>query len=324
MVTAVVAGRRHLARAACRLGAVLIGLAVLAGPAGARAVVDDPCRSVPPYEGGIEGGSGPQAPAVATASTPPYPPFVRGGVHGSTPVLRIASGRREAEGPSSLRPRDPSTTVRRALEKGKYPWYDAGKDAVRPVWPPREWDLDWLERWLRGLFGDRKLGGVAPTGEMVALVLAVLGLTILLAVLVVLWRTYRPEARGLLAAGGGPGGASRVEGLPEGLRPETDDPWAEAVRCRSRGDYARAVVCLFAHQLLTLDRLRLVRLVPGRTGRQIVRAIADGQLRGWVEPTLRLFERVYYGHQPPSAEAFEAAWADAESFQRRVAEGVAP
>jgi Dolichyl-phosphate-mannose-protein mannosyltransferase len=37
-------------------------------------------RPVPPYEGGKEGGPWPRTPAVATASTPPYPPFVRGGV----------------------------------------------------------------------------------------------------------------------------------------------------------------------------------------------------------------------------------------------------
>jgi hypothetical protein len=218
----------------------------------------------------------------------------------------------------SLRAAGPSPPVRSALEKGKYPWYDARADAVKPVWPPREWNLDWLDRWSGGLGGN----GFKLAGNWVAIGLVMFGLVILLLVLVQLWRLYRPGASDVLATAHGPGTASRIEGLPEGLRPETLDPWAEAVRCRAQGDYARAVVCLFAHQLLTLDRLRQVRLVPGRTGRQLVRAIADGQFRAWVEPTLRLFEAVYYGHRTPTAEAFEPVWSAAEEFQRRIAEGV--
>jgi hypothetical protein len=211
----------------------------------------------------------------------------------------------------------PPPPVRSALEKGSYPWYDAKADAVKPVWPPREWNLDWLDRWLRG----KNLDLAARAGDWVAIVLAMLGLLILLAVLGQLWRLYRPGAAETLASARGPGTASRIEGLPEGLRPETHDPWAEAVRYRAQGDYARAVVCLFAHQLLTLDRLRQIRLVPGRTGRQYVRAIDDRKFRAWVEPTLRLFESVYYGHHIPSAEAFEQVWDLAEAFERQVAVG---
>ncbi len=115
----------------------------------------------------------------------------------------------------------------------------------------------------------------------------------------------------------------RFEGLPAGLEPESDDPWSDAMRRRARGDYAGAIICLFAHQLLTLDRLRMLRLAPGRTGRQLVRAIDDRQIREWVERTLRLFEAVYYGHRVPSAKTFESVWVQAEAFERRVAAGPA-
>ena len=47
------------------------------------------------------------------------------------------------------------------------------------------------------------------------------------------------------------GTAARLGDLPEGIRPEDADPWAEAQRRRAAGDLAGAVVCLFAHQLLT-------------------------------------------------------------------------
>jgi hypothetical protein len=209
--------------------------------------------------------------------------------------------------------------VGEALARGGYPWYDAGTDSVKPMWPPREWDLDWLDRRLSRI----TLGGLSSAGSLLAYLLAMVGLSVLLFLLVKLWRQYQPgpEAPRLKAAAGA---AARIESLPVGLRPETVDPWTEALACRARGDYARAVVCLFAHQLLTLDRLRHIRLAPSRTGRQLVRAIDDAQIQGWVDATLRLFEAVYYGHHIPSAARFEQVWSAAEAFERRIAAGATP
>ena len=108
-----------------------------------------------------------------------------------------------------------------------------------------------------------------------------LALAVLLVVLVELWRRHRPvEAPSGAKLVSRLGSAARVEGLPTGVSTGADDPWDEAQRRRERGDYAGAVICLFAHQLLTLDRLRLIRLVPGRTGRQLIRTIVDPQWQG--------------------------------------------
>jgi hypothetical protein len=223
----------------------------------------------------------------------------------------------DPEAPSS----DPERAVPSALARGNYPWYDAKTDSARPVLSPRKWNLEWLDRWLKGL--DRwRVPGIGSFGDLFVIGVALLALTILLVVLVELWRRHRtPEVGRDAGWGGRTGMAARIEALPEGLRPETSDPWSEALRHRARGDFAAAIVCLFAHQLLALDRLRLVRLVPGRTGRQLVRAIDDRQFRAWVEPTLGLFEEVYYGHHSPTDEAFAAVWSLAEAFERRVAEG---
>jgi hypothetical protein len=227
--------------------------------------------------------------------------------------LAAAAGARAREGPV-IKATNPPASVRDALAKGNYPWYDARTDAVKPLWPPGEWDFDGLD-WLR----RTRLGRLPAAGSWVSMTLAMAALTILLVVLARLWQHYQPTPDGSGAVIRGPGTSARLEDLPEGLRPETGDPWSEAVRCRARGDYARAVVFLFAHQLLTLERIRQIRLVPGRTGRQLVRATADGQLRASVEPTLQLFEAVYYGHHIPSAEVFEPVWTAAEAFDRRVA-----
>jgi hypothetical protein len=214
-------------------------------------------------------------------------------------------------GPSA----DRSQAVRSALARGKYPWYDAETDAIRPVPPPREPSFDWLKNW--------RLPALRGVGDFLMSALVTVAVLCFLALLVALWRRYRPIAA---ATERGPGtgragAAAWVEQLPPGVRVATDDPWAEAARLRARGDYAGAVICLFAHQLRTLDRLGLIRLVPGRTGRQLVGTVADPHVRAWVEPTLRLFEAVYYGHRTPSRPAFEGVWALAEALERRVASG---
>jgi hypothetical protein len=105
--------------------------------------------------------------------------------------------------------------------------------------------------------------------------------------------------------------------LPPGVRPEGGDPWSEAIARRDAGDLAGATVCLFAHQLLSLDQLGLIRLAPGRTARHYVQAVQDHELRGSVAATLGLFEDVYYGHVRPEAEAFDLIWSRALAFQER-------
>ena len=67
--------------------------------------------------------------------------------------------------------------------------------------------------------------------------------------------------------------------FPKGIRPGDGDPWAEAQRRRAAGDLSGAIVCLFAHQLLTLDQLGLIRLAPGKTGRHYVQRLRDRESR---------------------------------------------
>ena len=207
------------------------------------------------------------------------------------------------------------------MGKGSFPWYDAGKDQAKPMQIPITSQVsqegssssmgNW--EWLRSL------------GDVVSLVVFGAVLAGLIGLMVWFWRIYEPIDSGEGArSAGGRGEPSRVESLPAGMRREfeSSDPWEEALRRRDRGDLAGAVVCLFAHQLLTLSRLGLVRLAPGRTGRQLLRSVADAEFRALVNPTLRLFEAVYYGHRTPTLAEFSAVWEHAEAFERRVAGGV--
>lgn len=223
--------------------------------------------------------------------------------------------------------------VRAVLARERYPWYDAQRDRLVPVLPSPDFGGRWwksvgrwfsdlfapLGRWLRGL-NTRRIPGIGGLGDAVAIGLAMLLLTVVLVALMELLRRYRrvpiDDVERLAAAQSVR--TARIEGLPAGDRLNLADPWAEAQRLRALGDLAGAVVHLFAHQILTLVRIRQLRPLPGRTGRQLVRSVPDRALRATVEPTLRLFEQVYYGHQTPTTAAFDPVWAEAEAFNQRA------
>ena len=217
--------------------------------------------------------------------------------------------------------------VQDALRSRSYPWYDPDADRLRPVWPARaSWLkrlLDRLEQAFKSILRFMKwlnfgTGGNSPiVGNSIATVLLLAALTAVFAVLVYLW-----ARRDWMAVAGRSqtarlGSVARLDQLPEGIRPGSDDPWAEALRRRAAGDLAGAIVCLFAHQLLCLDQLGLIRLGPGRTGRQYVHGLRDRQLVDSIDDTLKLFEQVYYGNQVPAAPAFELAWSRAQEFEER-------
>ena len=236
---------------------------------------------------------------------------------------------------ATVEARSNDADLQAVLGEKKFPWYDARAEKVVPLlsWP--DWDSGWLKRggdWFEGLFRPIrdffqwlnfwKVPFLGRVGDLLVVGLAMLFLTLLLVGLLELLRRYRPAPldRGKKTVVQ-LGEARSIEGLPAGVRIGDGDPWQEALIRRARGDYAGAVVYLFAHQLICLERLKQIRLVPGKTARQLIRTVSDGALRGSVEPTLRLFELVYYGHRSPSAEAVESGWTLAEQFEKRRLEG---
>ena len=230
-----------------------------------------------------------------------------------------------AASPAVPRAAEVSASVKQALRDGTFPWYDADTDQLRPVWGP---NVSWLKaigKYIRSIF-DRlgkfldslSLGPLPPiSGDFVGT--AVL-LSVLSAFLVGVFILWLRRKGGWLVPGPAQESvstAARVSALPEGLRASDGDPWAEAQRRRAAGDLAGAVICLFAHQLLTLDQIGLIRLAPGRTGRHYVKGIHDAGLIDSLTATLGLFEDVYYGRRVPSPVAFEAVWKRAEAFNER-------
>ena len=231
-------------------------------------------------------------------------------------LLVLATGAvARAESPPDSAVGSPVEQARAALKSEKYPWYDPVRDAIQtvklkqiePIQPSRGPGWNWGNwSWVESLL-------------FVGFAAALIALVVLVARY---WKRFEPteDDRPDREETGPAIGAGEV--LPAALRPiaVAGDLWAEADRRRQAGDLAGAIVCLFAHQLLSLSRLGLVRLTPGRTGRQLHRAVADRDFQGLVLPTLRQFEAVYYGHRTPAPADFAVVWESAQAFERRAGE----
>ena len=118
---------------------------------------------------------------------------------------------------------------------------------------------------------------------------------------------------------------SRVEELPVALGKSPFDFLDEAKRLYKRGEYGEAIVYLFSHQLLQLDRRHWVRLVKGKTNRQYLREIrrspepSADRLASRFEATVLLFEEVFFGKRLPSQDRIDAVWGDIDRFEELVA-----
>ena len=112
--------------------------------------------------------------------------------------------------------------------------------------------------------------------------------------------------------------ASRTLPLPKG------DLWSEIERLYQAGDYNRAIVYLYAFQLIKLDQHQCIRLAKGKTNRVYVQELSSRpELQGLLARTMIPFESVFFGGHPLDRQAFEACWREAETFRRLVEQAVA-
>ena len=207
---------------------------------------------------------------------------------------------------------DPDVAVETAgeglsrYEKPK--WYDSETDAFRPaeVKPPRK------QRQMNPGFAEllMHLGWILLAAMLLYLVYLII-------------RTFlTQEIVDSLPIERGPtvGDVSRVEQLPIALKKAPSDFLAEAQRLYSRGDYAQAVVYLFSHQLIQLDRRHLVRLIKGKTNRQYLREIrrssagSASKISDLFEQTVLLFEEIFFGKRLPPQSEVDKVWSNIETF----------
>jgi hypothetical protein len=227
----------------------------------------------------------------------------------------------------------------RAVEAGRdaldrsiwqYPWYDAKTDGVRPIrvaepWRGWEWLADRVEAffaWLGRLFTFRggRLGSMTWL-EWVAWAVILALLAVLAYLLVRAWRRRREDELHPAAAAGEPDPADerrRVEALPSAVK--RGDLLGAAQECYQAGRYGEAIVYLFSHQLVQLDKNQLIRLAKGKTNRQYVRELGRRlPIRQLLEQTMVAFEDVFFGNHAIDRGRFETVWSRVDEFEALVA-----
>ncbi len=221
---------------------------------------------------------------------------------------------------SCLTAADPEASVeagREALDHwwpSDYPWYDPQADGVERVnlRPPYNWP-NWQFKWP-------DLSWLWPQ-DLATWVFWILVALLVAAVVYLLVRYFRSpmEDESTTAATNDDGrDAERVEALPFPVEPGKLDLLGQARDAYLAGDYARAVVYLFSHQLVQLDKHHIIRLTKGKTNRQYLREVGTSRrrLRDVVNETMVAFEDVFFGGHPLQRPRFESCWAKLDDFQR--------
>ncbi|HEV7279763.1 MAG TPA: DUF4129 domain-containing protein [Pirellulaceae bacterium] len=98
----------------------------------------------------------------------------------------------------------------------------------------------------------------------------------------------------------------RIERLPFDLRQGVVDFLDEARRLAAAGKYEEALVYLFSHALVQLDRSHRIRLAKGKTNRQYVSEIESSPpLAQLLSELADDFEGVFFGKYPLSQAKYE-------------------
>ncbi|MBX9792010.1 MAG: hypothetical protein K2Y37_24060 [Pirellulales bacterium] len=182
-----------------------------------------------------------------------------------------------------------------------YPWYDSSHDDLQRVRVPRT--SNWNPNWSFSLPSDALKWVVWTVVALALVVLAYLLYQVYQGRWVDLPAKSRTQAERPLT-----NDASRVEALPFQLEPQAGSLLDAARRAYAAGDFARAIVYLFSHELVELDRRQHIRLTRGKTNRQYLRELGRGPLSGLLGQTMVAFEEVFFGNRALTRERFEICW----------------
>lgn len=232
--------------------------------------------------------------------------------------------------------------VTQSLEAmGSLPWYDPADGGVEPVdvRPRIDDSVNRDSRWL----AKPKAPGATPANPNVAsgnrasanrsaerIGWVVLGVIMALLVALLVYTFMRIDDA---PAAGEPSERdderpkdlqARMENLPMDLRKPVGDLLQEADRLYAAGQMDEAIIYLFGHRLLQLDRHQAIRLARGKTNRQYLSELySRPELQPIVRETVNLFEESYFGRYAVAPGRFDdvrGRQAEFESLLARVRE----
>jgi len=205
-------------------------------------------------------------------------------------------------------PSDSVQAGRDVFEQGRYPWYDAERDALRPLTlPPSRVNREPFQ------FDGSFLRYLAW-----AVLAAALAMLVAFIVYAVRNRTKQP----LSSKKAAPAHRAAVESLPFMTDRSQGDLLGEARRHYQQGNFSEAIIYLFSYQLVELDRFALIRLAKGKTNRQYLRELGKSPpLRPPLEMTMTAFEEVFFGRRALDRAGFEACWSQLPLFEQLISQG---
>lgn len=210
-----------------------------------------------------------------------------------------------------------------------YPWYDEDNDSIRRVDveasaqapEPDEWededDTSSSQPSTRrqGLFGGQVLMWLA----WIAIAVLLLILVVVLIVAALRREKSRAAKRDTKVETGSDSDVDAIEKLPFKIRDPQSDLLSQARQQYAQGNYDEAVIYLYSHQLVELDKNQWIRLARGKTNRQYLHEIRpQPTLQEIVRRTMVAFEDVFFGEHHLDRNRFESCWNRLDEFHNCV------
>ena len=236
--------------------------------------------------------------------------------------------------PSYAVAQDAADAGREALEKKRFPWFDADSQSISELEqtkPDRAKSLNRgdLPEYIPPTQTPRNPN--TPTGLATLLSTTtwiLIAVLFLLIVGILVWFFLKMEARSGMDRGSDlreeEDIRERITQLPfEIQHTATGDFRDQAAHAARQGDFGRAIMLLFSHVLLQLDRKGLIRLKKGKTNRQYLNELkSHRQLSSYYRKVMIPFEDNFFGGHPIHRQEFEDCWGQLDSFQNQVNQSV--
>ena len=231
---------------------------------------------------------------------------------------------------------DPVESGREALAPGnEFPWYDADADDVRPLRlrpDAKEVKGNSDFKGSKDNSGESSdddddegsfqfsSGGALAGAEIIAWI--VVGAIVVAIVGMLIYAVLQSD--GPKTKERSQDGDARdidLAALPVPVQRADSDLLAEARRWYDQGDFARAMVYLYSHLLLRLDKGQLIRLAKGKTNRQYLREVGGRRsLADYFAQAIETFEAAFFGRRQLARDEFEASWRGVDDFHRLIDE----
>ncbi len=215
---------------------------------------------------------------------------------------------------------------RQALDsRRQLPWYDADQDTLRRIdVAPNEDDPKRNSSWAVTPRGSSRRRGGSRFVETILRVLAWTALSLFVALVIwaLVWALTRRQ-RSVAADGRVVRQIeltkARIEDLPVPVSPQYTDLLAAARGFFEAGDFGKAIIYAFAHQLVELDKHHLIQLTRGKTNREYLSELrVQPRFIELLRPTMLAFEDVFFGHHELTRERFETCWENLDQFHLQL------